>query len=137
MDQLLTIPNLSIAELRKILQDNDVSEQGITCKEDLRGLVSDTLLTKMMIDELQENAESEYRETQRFSKMLEESKLSKEQLDREQLRLEQEKEYCEAVESDLVTDPPKLSLEDAVESELVTDELSLEDLRNKRLQHFM
>ncbi|ANS04262.1 hypothetical protein [uncultured Mediterranean phage] len=137
MDQLLTIPNLSIAELRKILQDNDVSEQGITCKEDLRGLVSDTLLTKMMIDELQENAESEYRETQRFSKMLEESKLSKEQLDREQLRLEQGKEYCEAVESDLVTDPPELSLEDAVESELVTDELSLEDLRNKRLQHFM
>ena len=137
MDQLLTIPNLSIAELRKVLQDNDVSEQGITCKEDLRELVSDTLLTKMMIDELQENAENEYRETQRFSKTLEESKLSKEQFDREQLRLEQEKEYCEAVEADLVTDPPKLSLEDPVESELVTDELSLEDLRNKRLQHFM
>ena len=91
----------------------------------------------MMIDELQENAENEYRETQRISKTLEESKLSKEQFDREQLRLEQEKEYCEAVEADLVTDPPKLSLEDAVESELVTDELSLEDLRNKRLQHFM
>ena len=70
MDQLLTIPNLSIAELRKILQDNDVSEQGITCKEDLQGLVSDTLLTKMMIDELQENAENEYRETQLFSKTL-------------------------------------------------------------------
>ena len=137
MDQLLTIPNLSIAELRKVLQDNDVSEQGITCKEDLQELVSDTLLTKMMIDELQENAENEYRETQRFSKPLEESKLSKERFAREQLRLEQEKEYCEAVVADLVTDPSELSLEDVVESVLVTDELSLEDLRNKRLQHFM
>ena len=92
MDQLLTIPTLSIAELRKILSDNAVQDTSES-KEELQSIASETLLTKMMIDQLQEESDKEYQESIEVSQSIERSRIAKEQQEREQVRLEQEQEY--------------------------------------------
>ena len=53
MDQLSNLHNLSLAELRKILSDNDVKETS-SSKESLINQVSEVLLTNMMIQDMME-----------------------------------------------------------------------------------
>jgi len=124
MDQLLTIPTLSIAELRKILSDNGVQDTSES-NESLLSIASETLLTKMMIDQLQEESEKEYLESVELSQSIERSRVAKEQDERDQVRLEQELEYAACVQQDLV------------ETESNTDEpLSPNSIRQKRLDYF-
>ena len=56
MDLLDTLPNLSIAELRKVLSDNEIQESpGTESREGLLNQVSEVLLTNMMIKDTMEN----------------------------------------------------------------------------------
>ena len=116
MDQLLNIPTMSIAELRKVLSDNGIMETSVEnqTKEDLLEQVKDTLLTQLMIDQLDESVD----DAVELSRSIEASKKSKDIYDSNQLRLEQEIEYAEALEQDMNSEP------------------SPKTLRAKRLQHF-
>jgi len=120
MEQLDKIHNLSIAELRKILSDNDVKETTIEDKSELIELVGNTLLSTMMIDQLEKESETEYTESLEVSQSIEASRKLKEQCDRQEIRDEQEQEYEEAVR------------QDSKEFE----ELSPRSLRDKRLQYY-
>ena len=127
MDQLETISTLSIAELRKILSDNDVQDTSGS-KEELQAIVSDTLLTKMMINQLQEESEKEYLESVELSRSMERSRVAKEQEERDSILQKQGLEYEDCVQQDLV------DTESSVE---LTDEpLSPRSIRQKRLAYF-
>tara|TARA_B110001469_G_C9414528_1_gene211889 strand:- start:25 stop:381 length:357 start_codon:yes stop_codon:yes gene_type:complete len=99
MEPLLNTSTMSIAELRKVLSDNDVIETSVNnqSKEDLLEQVKCTLLTQLMIDELVKSED----DVTELSRSIESSKKSKEIYDRNQLRLEQEIEYAEALEQDM------------------------------------
>ena len=125
MELLSSIDTMSLAELRKILRDNDVKE---TCssKKELILQVSDVLQTNMMIHEL-------LSETSESPKCKESSDpLSKSQpSERDSLRDQQDKEYQESLQLDLAKQSQQ------VESiEELTEELSAEDLRAKRLLYY-
>ena len=120
MEQLDKIHNLSIAELRKILSDNDVKETNIEDKSELIELVVDTVLSTMMINQLEKESETEYTESLKVSQSIEASRKSKEQCERKIVLDEQEQEYEEAVK------------QDTYESE----ELSPRSLREKRLKYY-
>ena len=138
MDQLVTVPTLSIAELRKILSDNEVHDTSES-KEDLQQLVLDTLLTKLMLNQLQDEGEKEYRESIETSRLLEQSRVSKELQEREHIRLDQEQEYDESVKQDLVdtqqedTDPEEPEEPEDTAPEVM---LSPRSLRQKRLIYY-
>ena len=137
MDQLLTIPTLSIAELRKILSDNEVKDTSES-KEELQTIVSDTLLTKMMINQLQEESDKEYLESVELSQSMERSRLAKEQEERDSLLQEQELEYEDSVHQDLVdTGDDEGTGVDITDDTDDTDEpLSPNSIRQKRLNYF-
>ena len=122
MDKLLSIPTLSIAELRKILSDNDIRDTS-TSKEELQSIATETILTSMMIDQLHEESEKEYIESVEVSRSTEQSRLAEEQQVRDQIRLEQELEYSECVNQDL-------------ESTARSIPLSPRSLRQQRLNYF-
>jgi len=122
MDKLLSIPTLSIAELRKILSDNDIRDTS-TSKEELQSIATETILTSMMIDQLHEESEKEYIESVEVSRSTEQSRLAEEQQVRDQTRLEQELEYSECVNQDL-------------ESMARSIPLSPRSLRQQRLNYF-
>jgi len=122
MDKLLSIPTLSIAELRKILSDNDIRDTS-TSKEELQSIATETILTSMMIDQLHEESEKEYIESVEVSRSTEQSRLAEEQQVRDQIRLEQELEYSECVNQDL-------------ESMARSIPLSPRSLRQQRLNYF-
>ena len=127
MDQLETISTLSIAELRKILSDNEVQDTSGS-KEELQAIVSDTLLTKMMINQLQEESEKEYIESIELSRSMERSRLAKEQEERDSILQEQGLEYEGCVQQDLIETDSHVE---------ITDEpLSPNSIRQKRLDYF-
>ena len=128
MDQLLTISTLSIAELRKVLSDNGVQDTSES-KEELQSIASETLLTKMMIDQLQEESDKEYLESVELSRSIERSRVVEEQQEREQTRLEQELEYEECVQQDLSDE----HLESGGQEDIP---LSPRSLRQQRLQYY-
>jgi len=128
MDQLETITTLSIAELRKILSDNGVQDTSES-KEELQSIASETLLTKMMIDQLQEESEQEYIESVELSRSIEQSRIAEEQQEREQTRLEQELEYEECVQQDLSDEHVEFTVQEVTP-------LSPRSLRQQRLQYF-
>ena len=120
MEQLDKIHNLSIAELRKILSDNDVKETNIEDKSELIELVVNTVLSTMMINQLEKESETEYTESLEVSQSIEASRKSKEQCERKVVLDEQEQEYEEAVKQDTYD----------------FEELSPRSLREKRLQYY-
>ena len=120
MEQLDKIHNLSIAELRKILSDNDVTETNIEDKSELIELVVNTVLSTMMIDQLEKESETEYTESLEVSQSIEASRKSKEQCERKVVLDEQEQEYEEAVKQDTYE----------------FEELSPRSLREKRLKYY-
>ena len=127
MDQLLTISTLSIAELRKILSDNAVQDTSKS-RDELQAIVSDTLLTKMMINQFQEESEKEYLESVELSQSMDRSRLVAEQQERSSVLLEQEREYEEGVQQDL------MKAESDVD--ITSEPLSPGSLRQKRLDYF-
>ena len=120
MEQLDKIHNLSIAELRKILSDNDVKETNIEDKSELIELVVNTVLSTMMINQLEKESETEYTESLEVSKSIEASRKSKEQCERKVVQDEQEQENEEAVKQDTYE----------------FEELSPRSLREKRLKYY-
>ena len=99
MDQLLSIPSLSIAELKKVLSDNDIKDTS-TSRPELIQLVSDTLLTNMMLDELQEESAKELQEAEELSQIAEQERATQEREQRQQLQQQQDQEYQESAHLD-------------------------------------
>ena len=138
MDILESLPTLSIAELRKVLSDNDIKDTSQS-KGDLVQQVTEYCLTKIAMDELEKESVYEHQESVELSRGIEASRV---QADRELLDTQQQ-EYERCLEDDAVAN----IVEDVV-SETVTSlsegreltpggrELTPEEVREKRLQRF-
>ena len=126
MELLSSIHTMSIAELRKILQDNNVVETA-SSKEDLQQQVGETLLTTLMMQEMMDQ-DVEVNETSK--------KPRKDQrtIEREQ----QDKEYQQALFLDergnyIIKQPQQM---DQFTEEPIFEELSPQSLRKKRMQYY-
>ena len=131
MDILETLPTLSIAELRKVLSDNDIKDTSQS-KGDLVQQVTEYCLTKITMDELEQESVYEHQESVELSRGIEASRV---QADRELLDTQQQ-EYERCLEDDAVA-----NIVDDIVSETVTEisedrELTPEEIREKRLQRF-
>ena len=134
MDQLSNLPNLSLAELRKILKDNDVKESS-SSKESLMNQVSEVLLTNMMIQDMMET------ETNLTEQRIKPPPVKDE---RTLLREQQDQEYQASIAIDYKTDKngdylikqPEQMDKDAVQY-VGFEELSPRSLRAKRMEFYM
>ena len=134
MDQLSNLHNLSLAELRKILSDNDVKETS-SSKESLINQVSEVLLTNMMIQDMMET------ETNQIEQKIKPPPVKDE---RTLLREQQDREYQESLAFDYQTDKngnyiieqPEQMNKDAVQY-VGFEELSPRSLRAKRMEFYM
>jgi len=139
MDQLSNLPNLSLAELRKILKDNDVKEIS-SSKETLMNQVSEVLLTNMMIHDMMET-ETTQTETKQTEQRLKPPPVKDE---RTLLREQQDREYQASIAIDYQTDKngdylieqPEQMDKDAVQY-VGFEELSPRSLRAKRMEFYM
>ena len=126
MELLSTIHTMSIAELRKILQDNNVVESA-SSKEELQQQVGETLLSNMMMQDMM---------TQDVE-VIEQPKIPHKDprtLEREQ----QDKEYEQALFFDergkyIIKQPQQM---DQFTEEPIFEELSPQSLRKKRMQYY-
>ena len=118
MDQLTKINSLSIAELRKILKDNDVKETS-SDKEGLVYQVTDVLLTNMAIQDMME-----YDTIIPLEKTINENAKPDPNTI---LREEQDREYRECLEIDELKE---------VSNNETFEELSPMSLREKRLAFY-
>ena len=134
MDQLSNLHNLSLAELRKILTDNDVKETS-SSKESLINQVSEVLLTNMMIQDMMETETNQTEQNVKPPPVKDERTLLREQQDRE---------YQESLAFDYQTDKngdylieqPEQMDKDAVQY-VGFEELSPRSLRAKRMEFYM
>ena len=126
MELLSTIHTMSIAELRKVLQDNNVVESA-SSKEELQQQVGETLLSNMMMQEMMENdveVNEPSKNPQKDSRTLE--------------REQQDKEYQQALFFDergkyIIKQPQQM---DQFTEEPIFEELSPQSLRKKRMQYY-
>lgn len=126
MELLSTIHTMSIAELRKVLQDNNVVESA-SSKEELQQQVGETLLSNMMMQEMMEQ-DLEVREQPKTPQK------DPRTLEREQ----QDKEYEQALFFDergkyIIKQPQQM---DQFTEEPIFEELSPQSLRKKRMQYY-
>ena len=126
MELLSSIHTMSIAELRKILQDNNVVETA-SSKEDLQQQVGETLLSNMMMQEMMEQ-DLEVREQPKTPQK------DPRTLEREH----QDKEYEQALFFDergkyIIKQPQQM---DQFTEEPIFEELSPQSLRKKRMQYY-
>ena len=126
MELLSTIHTMSIAELRKVLQDNNVVESA-SSKEELQQQVGETLLSNMMMQEMMEQ-DLEVREQPKTHPK------DPRTLEREQ----QDKEYQQALFFDergkyIIKQPQQM---DQFTEEPIFEELSPQSLRKKRMQYY-
>ena len=134
MDQLSNLPNHSLAELRKILSDNDIKEIS-SSKESLMNQVSEILLTNMMIQDMMETEINKAEQRVNSPPVKDERSLLREQQDRE---------YQESLVFDYQTDKngnylieqPEQIDKDAVHY-VGFEELSPRSLRAKRIEYYM
>ena len=134
MDQLSNLHNLSLAELRKILTDNDVKETS-SSKESLMNHVSEVLLTNMMIQDMMET------ETNLTEQRIKPPPVKDE---RTLLREQQDQEYQASIAIDYQTDKngdylieqPEQMDKDAVQY-VGFEGLSPRSLRAKRMEFYM
>lgn len=127
MELLSTIHTMSIAELRKVLQDNNIVESA-SSKEELQQQVGETLLSNMMMQEMMENDVSEVREQPKTPQK------DPRTLEREH----QDKEYEQALFFDergkyIIKQPQQM---DQFTEEPIFEELSPQSLRKKRIQYY-
>lgn len=115
MEQILSISKLSIAELKKILIDNDIKDIS-TSKNDLIQLVSDTLLTAMMLTDLQKDEDKYLKEAEELSKNIEQNKITQERYDRRLLQQQQDQDYKEALTIDSLIDITPIDVNDPYDS---------------------
>ena len=124
MDKLTKMNSLSIAELRKILKDNDVKETS-SDKEGLIYQATDVLLTNMVIQDMME-----YDTIIPFKKVINENVK---QDPNTILREQQDREYRECLEIDEKV--KEISTKDVSNKEIF-EELSPMSLREKRLAFY-
>jgi len=98
MNILENLPTLSIAELRKVLSDNDIKDTSQS-KGDLVQQVTEYCLTKITIDEIEQEIHNEHQESIELSRGIEDSRI---QADRELLDIQQQ-EYERCLQNDLVS----------------------------------
>ena len=127
MDILESLPTLSIAELRKVLSDNDIKDTSQS-KGDLVQQVTEYCLTKIAMDELEQESVNEHQESIELSRGIEASRI---QSDRELLDTQQQ-EYEQCLQEDMLSDESDNVSEPVREDR----ELSPEELREIRLQRF-
>jgi len=120
MEQLTKINSLSIAELRKILKDNDVKETS-SDKEGLIHQATDVLLTNMAIQDMMEYDINPFEKTINENVKPDPNTILREQQDRE---------YKECLEIDEKTNVKDVSTKETFE------ELSPISLRKKRLAFY-
>lgn len=116
MDILERLPTLSIAELRKVLKDNDIKHTSQS-KEDLIQQVTEFCLTKITMDELVQEYEPE-----QDTNTIQENVFNQDTT----LIQEQNKEYAECCQKDL----ERQSVDETIE------ELSPRSLRMKRVSYY-
>ena len=126
MELLSTIHTMSIAELRKVLQDNNVVESA-SSKEELQQQVGETLLSNMMMQDMM-TQDVEVREQPKIPQK------DPRTLEREQ----QDKEYQQALSFDergkyIIKQPQQM---DQFTEEPIFEELSPQSLRKKRMQYY-
>ena len=126
MELLSSIHTMSIAELRKVLQDNNIIESA-SSKEELQQQVGETLLSNMMMQEMMEQ-DLEVREQPKTPQK------DPRTLEREQ----QDKEYKQALFFDergkyIIKQPQQM---DQFTEEPIFEELSPQSLRKKRMQYY-
>ena len=126
MELLSTIHTMSISELRKVLQDNNVVESA-SSKEELQQQVGETLLSNMMMQDMMEQ-DLEVREQPKTPQK------DPRTLEREQ----QDKEYKQALFFDergkyIIKQPQQM---DQFTEEPIFEELSPQSLRKKRIQYY-
>lgn len=126
MELLSTIHTMSIAELRKVLQDNNVVESA-SSKEELQQQVGETLLSNMMMQDMM-TQDVEVREQPKIPQK------DPRTLEREQ----QDKEYEQALFFDergkyIIKQPQQM---DQFTEEPIFEELSPQSLRKKRMQYY-
>tara|TARA_Y100000591_G_C21727243_1_gene642026 strand:- start:524 stop:880 length:357 start_codon:yes stop_codon:yes gene_type:complete len=117
---------MSIAELRKVLQDNNVVESA-SSKEELQQQVGETLLSNMMMQEMMDQdveVDEPSNIPQKDSRTLE--------------REQQDKEYQQALFLDergnyIIKQPQQM---DQFTEEPIFEELSPQSLRKKRMQYY-
>ena len=126
MELLSSIHTMSIAELRKVLQDNNIIESA-SSKEELQQQVGETLLSNMMMQEMMEQ-DLEVREQPKTPQK------DPRTLEREQ----QDKEYEQALffdeQGDYIIKQPQQM--DQFTEEPIFEELSPQSLRKKRMQYY-
>jgi hypothetical protein len=127
MDILEILPSLSIAELRKVLSDNDIKDTSQS-KGDLVQQVTEFCLTKIAMDELEQESVNEHQESIELSRGIEASRV---QSDRELLDTQQQ-EYEQCLQEDMLSDESDNVSEPVREDK----ELTPEELREIRLQRF-
>ena len=139
LGEILMEPDRIDRLLVKVLTDNDVRITS-SSKAELVQQVSDTLLTKMMIDQLQEESNKELQESEILSRQMEQSRLTKERDDQEEqtrLREQQDHDYREAVHLDSLSETVDLpNVDDEVTDQELSSDLSPESLRIARLQYY-
>ena len=126
MELLSTIHTMSIAELRKVLQDNNIVESA-SSKEELQQQVGETLLSNMMMQEMMEQDLEVREQPKTHSK-------DPRTLEREQ----QDKEYEQSLFLDetgkyIIKQPQQM---DQFTEEPIFEELSPQSLRKKRMQYY-
>ena len=126
MELLSTIHTMSIAELRKVLQDNNIVESA-SSKEELQQQVGETLLSNMMMQDMIAQ-DVEEREQPKIPHK------DPRTLEREQ----QDKEYEQALffdeQGDYIIKQPQQM--DQFTEEPIFEELSPQSLRKKRMQYY-
>ena len=134
MDQLSNLPNLSLAELRKILKDNDVKESS-SSKESLMNHVSEVLLTNMMIQDMMETETTQTKQRVKPPPVKDERTLLREQQDRE-YQASIAIDYKTDKNGDYLIEQPEQMDKDAVQY-VGFEELSPRSLRAKRMEFYM
>jgi aconitase B len=134
MDQLSNLPNLSLAELRKILTDNDVKETSPS-KESLMNQVSEVLLTNMMIQDMMETETTQTKQRVKPPPVKDERTLLREQQDRE-YQASIAIDYKTDKNGDYLIEQPEQIDKDAVHY-VGFEELSPRSLRAKRMEFYM
>lgn len=131
MELLSTIHTMSIAELRKVLQDNNVVESA-SSKEELQQQVGETLLSNMMMQDMmtQDIMTQDVEEREQPKTHPKDPRT----LEREQ----QDKEYQQALFFDergkyIIKQPQQM---DQFTEEPIFEELSPQSLRKKRMQYY-
>ena len=134
MEQLSNLPNLSLAELRKILSDNDVKEIS-SSKESLMNQVSEVLLTNMMIQDMMETETNLTEQTIKPPPVKDERTLLREQQDRE-YQASIAIDYQTDKNGDYLIEQPE-QMDKYTVQYLGFEELSPRSLRAKRMEFYM